>query len=166
MNELYILRHGIAARLETPLVPDDERPLTPKGEHRMRQIGRGLATLKVQVDRIVTSPLPRARRSAQIVAQELNLVEQLEISSVLGLASSPREIADWLRERTEARVMIVGHNPTLSDLIGLLVLGEAGKLAIELKKGGMAALSSGKLSGPRFQLEWLAPPALLRRIVR
>ncbi len=43
MNELYILRHGIAVDPGTPGIPDDERPLTPKGEKRMRQIARGLA---------------------------------------------------------------------------------------------------------------------------
>jgi phosphohistidine phosphatase SixA len=62
--------------------------------------------------------------------------------------------------------MIVGHNPALSDLVGLLTLGEDGKLPLELKKGGIAALSSSPLFGPRFRLEWLAPPALLRRLAK
>ena len=64
MTELFILRHGIAVPHGTPGIADDERPLTSKGEHRMRQVGRGLAALRLDVERIVTSPLPRARRTA------------------------------------------------------------------------------------------------------
>jgi phosphohistidine phosphatase len=60
--------------------------------------------------------------------------------------------------------MIVGHNPALSDLVSLLMLGEVGKLPLELKKGGIAALSTSPLSGPRFDLDWFAPPGLLRRL--
>jgi phosphohistidine phosphatase len=164
MKELFILRHGIAVPYGTIGVPDDERPLTPKGEERMKQVGRGLAALGVQVDRIITSPLPRARRTAQIVAAELNLVDRLETSTILTAGSEPQTIADWLRERTEDRLMIVGHNPDLSDLVGLLILGGTGLLPFDLKKGGIAALSSSPRTGPRFRLDWAAPPSVLRRL--
>ena len=50
MNELYVVRHGIAVPHGTPGVPEDERPLTRKGEVRMRQIGRGLAAIGLEVD--------------------------------------------------------------------------------------------------------------------
>ncbi len=166
MRELHILRHGIAVPHGTPGVPEDGRPLTPKGEQRIREVGRGLAALGLKLDRIITSPLPRARRTAQIVVQELNLVDRLEISSVLGADSDSQAIRDWLRERPEDRLMIVGHNPSLSDLVGLLILGEAGKLPVELKKGGIAALSSTPLSRYGFDLDWIVPPRLLRRLAR
>ena len=61
MNDLYIVRHGIAVDPGTPGMADDERPLTSKGEKRMRQVARGLSKLELKLDRIVTSPLPRAR---------------------------------------------------------------------------------------------------------
>jgi phosphohistidine phosphatase len=166
MNELYIVRHGIAVPYGTIGFQDDERPLTPKGERRMRQIGRGLSALGLglELDRIVTSPLPRARRTAQILAAELHLVDHLEVSTTLAADSDAQTIADWLRERTEDRLMIVGHNPALSDLVGLLTLGEAGMFPFDLKKGGLAALSASLRTSLRFQLNWTAPPALLRRL--
>ncbi len=164
MNELYIVRHGIAVPHGTPGVPENERPLTPKGEQRMRQIGRGLAVLGLKLDRIFTSPLPRARRTAQIIAGALDLIDRLETTSVLGDDADAEAIRDWLRPRTENALMIVGHNPALSELVGLLALGELGKLPVELKKGGIAALSSSPLLGPRFHLDWIAPPGLLRRL--
>jgi phosphohistidine phosphatase len=164
MAELYVLRHGIALPHGTLGMTDDERPLTPKGEDRMRQIGQGLAALGLKLDRIITSPLVRARRTAQIVAQELGLVDQLEVCSALSADSNAESIRDWLRERSEARIMIVGHNPSLSDLVGLLTVGEIGKLPLELKKGGIAALSSSAVLNSRYHLDWIAPPALLRRL--
>jgi phosphohistidine phosphatase len=130
----------------------------------MRQIGRGLAAFGLELDRIITSPLPRARRTAEIVAAKLGMSARLETSKVLGADSDARTIRSWLRERTESRLMIVGHNPALSDLVGLLVLGEPGRLPIVLKKGGMAALSSSALSGQRYNLDWFAPPGMLRRL--
>jgi phosphohistidine phosphatase len=164
MNELYILRHGIAVPHGTTGVADDDRPLTPEGELRMKQIGRGLAAIELQVDRIITSPLPRARRTAQIVAEKLDMTDRLECSEVLRAGTSATAIRDWLRERTENRLMIVGHDPAFSELVGLMLLGEVGKLPLELKKGGMAALTKAVDTGFRFQLDWIAPPRLLRRL--
>ena len=63
MNELYVLRHGIAVDPGSSGLPDDARQLTQKGINRMRQIAAGLATLDLELDAIVTSPLmPRADR--------------------------------------------------------------------------------------------------------
>jgi phosphohistidine phosphatase len=166
MHELYILRHGIAIPHGTPGVAEDERPLTPKGEKRIKEVGRGLAAFGLQPDRIITSPLPRARRTAQIVAQELGLIDRLETSSVLSADSDCQTIRDWLREGHPDRLMIVGHNPSLSDLVGLLLLGEVGKMPFYLKKGSIAALSTSTSTGPRFQLDWTAPAGLLRRLCK
>ena len=166
MNELYVVRHGIAVPHGTPGVPEDERPLTRKGEERMRKIGRGLAAIGLEVDGIVSSPLPRALRTAQIVARELDMVHRLETSDVLAAGSEALTIHDWLRGRTDERLMIVGHNPAFSELVGLLVLGETGRLPLELKKGGIAALTGAEPSLPLFKIGWIAPPQLLRRLDR
>jgi len=164
MNELYVVRHGIAVPHGTPGVPEDERPLTRKGEERMRMIGRGLAAIGLEVDGIVSSPLPRALRTAQIVARELDRVNRLETSDVLAASSEAMTIRDWLRGRTDERLMIVGHNPAFSELVGLLVLGETGRLPLELKKGGIAALSASEPSLPLYRIDWIASPRLLRNL--
>jgi phosphohistidine phosphatase len=168
MDELYILRHGIAVEPGTPGIPDDERPLTSKGRRRMREIARGLRRLDLQLDRIVTSPLPRASATAEIVAKVLDADDRLETANVLRAGSDVRSIRDWLRERTEDRLMIVGHNPDLTDLITLLVLGHTNGAGpqpqvCELKKGGIAAL---RFSADRFEIDWIATPRLIRRLLR
>jgi phosphohistidine phosphatase len=160
MTELYVLRHGIAVPHGTPDVPEDERPLTPKGRKRMRQIGRGLRRLGLEPDRILSSPLPRAWETAEIVADALGISDRLEASEMLRADRDAASIRDWLLTRKEPRLMIVGHNPSLSDLLALLVTGTADHLLCELKKGGVAALSTRDAGG--HVIDWIAQPKLLR----
>ena len=169
MDELYILRHGIAVDPGTQGIPDDDRPLTPRGRKRMREIARGLRRLDLRPDRIITSPLPRASATAELVAGALAAVKGLETAEVLRAGSDARAIRDWLRGRAEGRLMIVGHNPGLTDLITLLVLGEGDGSRppiCELKKGGIAALRPLSSAPDRFGLEWVATPRLIRRLSR
>ena len=65
----------------------------------MRQVGHGLAALRLDVERIVTSPLPRARHTAQIVARELGLIDKLETSMMLSAGADSHSLRDWLRDR-------------------------------------------------------------------
>ena len=165
MTDLFIVRHGIAVEPGTPGIADDERPLTSKGEKRMRQIARGLRKLDLKLDRIVTSPLPRARATAEIVADALGARGVLETSNVLQAGTSAATVHRWLRERTEERLMIVGHNPTLSDLGSLLVLGSIQPQICDLKKGGIAALSRTVPAKDLYDLNWLATPRFFRGLM-
>jgi phosphohistidine phosphatase len=162
MTELYVLRHGIAVPSGSPGIPDDDRPLTPKGRKRMRQIGRGLRRLGVEPDGIFSSPLPRAWETAEIVADALGLTDRLESADTLRADRDAATIRDWIRGRSEDRLMIVGHNPALSSLVGLLVTGRDEPQLCELKKGGIAVLSTRAEGG--FALDWIATPRLLRRL--
>jgi len=165
MTQLYIVRHGIAVEPGTPGIPDDERLLTPKGERRMRQIARGLAKLDLKLNRIVTSPLPRARATAEIIADVLDVRKILETSNVLQTGSAATTVERWLRERTDERLMIVGHNPTLSDLVSLLVLGATQPAFCDLKKGGVAALTRTSAHSGLYEVNWIAPPRLIRGLM-
>lgn len=163
MNQLYLLRHGIAVPHGEPGVPDDERPLTPKGEKRVKQVAKGLRRLKVEVDQILTSPLPRARKTAEIVAEVLGLTDRLsEVDELRGEVHA-ESIQYWLKSRTEARLMLVGHNPSLSELIGLLIAAGPHLCPFNLDKAGVAALSGGSDDAP-MTLDWLAPARLLRKL--
>jgi phosphohistidine phosphatase len=165
MTDLYIVRHGIAVEPGTPGMTDDERPLTPKGEKRMRQIARGLRKLNLKLDRIITSPLPRARATAEIIADALDARNILETSSVLQTGTSAATVQRFLRERSEDRLMIVGHNPTLSDLVSLLVLGSTQPRICDLKKGGIAALAHMVAAKDLYDVTWLATPRLVRGLL-
>ncbi len=159
MDRLYVLRHGVAVPSGTPGIADDDRPLTPEGEHEVDRIAKRLKRLRLDAERIVTSPLPRARRTAVLIAQRLGLAGTLEDADVLRSGESAESIADWLAGRSERRLMIVGHDPAFSDLVGLLVTGSADPPLCELEKAGVAALR-GRGDG-RYLLDWLATPRLL-----
>lgn len=160
--QLYVVRHGIAVQHGPPGVPDDERPLTAEGEKRMKEIGRSLRELDVQADRIVSSPLPRALRTAEIVADELKAGDRLETNDALRAGRSAEAIREWLVHRREQRLMIVGHNPALSDLVALLVIGRLDISICDLRKGGIAALEGDPKAN--MTLDWLARPRLLRAL--
>ena len=161
MNRLYIVRHGIAVPHGDPDFADDDRPLTEQGVAHVRQVAKGLRRLKVKPDRIITSPLPRAARTAHVIADVLGLTDVLESDDALRADRDAPSIRHWLTARPEERLMIVGHNPSLSDLVGILLTGEQPLPTIELRKGGIAAFTYGPDGAVR--LDWIARPRLLRR---
>ncbi len=163
MRRLYLLRHGIAVPHGDPAYRDDDRPLTPKGEARIRTLAKGLIKLGVEVDRVVTSPLPRAVRTAEIVTKGLDIADRLEVDDALRSGVSPESVRDWLDARPEDSLMIVGHNPTFSDLLALLLGASVAATPFELGKGGLAALEA--ISPRSYQLKWLASPGLFRRLL-
>ena len=162
MSQFVLLRHGIAVPRGTSEIPDDERPLSPKGRKRMHQIGRGLHRLDLELERIISSPLPRAWQTAEIVAEELGLTDRLEASEMLRDDRNAEAIRDWMQSRQERSLLLVGHNPALSALPGLLLTGKSDVPLCELKPGGIAALSLH--NGGGYLLDWLGPPRLLRRL--
>ena len=162
MTHLILVRHGIAISEPAPGMVDDDRPLTEKGESRMGEIAGGLDRLKVKLDRIITSPLPRARRTAEIVAEVLGIEDRLENADELRAGRSAASILKWVEARPEERIMIVGHNPSFSDLVGVLAGVKRDASAFELKKGGAASF---RRLGEGYRLDWLATPRVLRRLV-
>jgi len=163
--KLFILRHGIAVDHGTPgYASDSERPLTPGGRRKTRVIARRLARLGVKPDVILTSPLVRARQTAEIVATELRLKKRLQLCEPLASGGDPRQIvAHMNRCHPEAdSVMLVGHEPDLSAFASWLLTGSTSGAPMELKKGGVCVLEANRLKAGRCAtLLWLAPPKLM-----
>jgi phosphohistidine phosphatase len=163
MRELIVVRHGVAVEHGTPGIPDDLRPLTPKGHKAMRKVARGLGRLGVKPDRVLSSPLPRAIQTARIVADRLGLNESdVEETDALGPDRTAEEMRDWLLERSEDSILIVGHNPGFSRLVDRLTGGDEGAGWCELDKGGVAWFRADAVG--RLQLAHLLVPKVLRRI--
>lgn len=163
MMRLYLVRHGIAVAHGTPGLEDDERPLTRDGEDEMRKVAKGLKRLKVDPERILASPLPRALRTAEIVADRLDKEKVLETTDVLRAGQDARTICEWLATLAEASLMIVGHDPALSRLISLLVGAEGTDRPLcELEKGGVAAFRGGEDGS--LVIDWIATPKMLRKL--
>ncbi len=158
---LYILRHGLVVEPGAAEYPkDSERPLTSKGERKLWKIAEALEDLEVCVDWILSSPYVRARQTAEIVAEALQLSKKLELTETLTPAGSSKKLIETINHHRPAaeEVVLVGHEPYLSELVSLLVWG-IGESVITLKKGGLCKLSAETLEHGRCaRLEWLLTP--------
>ncbi len=158
---LFILRHGLAVEYGTPGCADDaSRPLTVEGKAKLREINHAMKKLDLDFDLILSSPYKRARQTAEITAEELDLIKKLAFSDALTPQGSAKELIghiNQLKPRPE-NILLVGHEPYLSGLISLLVSGGR-NFSVVLKKGGLAKLSSEILKHGRCaSLEWLLTP--------
>jgi phosphohistidine phosphatase len=169
---LYFLRHAIAMEREQWDGPDSERPLTDEGRAQFETCVRGLATLDLTFDAIYTSPYTRAEDTARIVAAAL--AKECVVWPELASGCDLERLAPRLAAMDEARaVMLVGHEPDFSGMIGRLIGGPGASAAVALKKGGCCrvdvprkAIRSGdrrRLVGAG-ELAWLLTPAQLARM--
>lgn len=161
---LYFLRHGDAGERGDPRYPDDRlRPLTPEGRRKMRRIASALRALDVKPDVLLSSPYVRARQTAEIVAAACRAQRKLRLVEELAPAGDPRKLIRWLRREHAAaeNILLVGHEPYLGELIGVLLAGRP-DLPIGLKKGGLCLLSVAAPGyGSCARLEWLLTPRQL-----
>jgi phosphohistidine phosphatase len=157
---LYILRHGIAVEHGAAgYKNDDERPLTGKGERRMWAIADAIKEMEISFDSIFSSPLVRARQTAEIVAESLKCKKRLELTDTLSPQHSAKPLIEHLQDqRAVDDILLVGHEPFLSQFISLLISGNP-ETSVLLKKGGFCKLSTEHLKhGKCATLEWLLTP--------
>jgi phosphohistidine phosphatase len=164
---LYIIRHAIAVDQATPdYASDSERPLTDKGRKKMRQIAKALRYLGVEFDRILSSPYVRACETAEVLADVFKMKKEILFSDHLIPEGNPELLIGEINEKYLVdSLALVGHEPHLSTLIGLLI-GDSSKIELTLKKGGVCHLSADDLHhhDHRATLEWLLTPGILMEI--
>jgi phosphohistidine phosphatase len=164
---IFILRHGIAVERGTAGFENDaERPLTPKGKRQLRKSAATMKKMKLRFDLILSSPYERARRTAEIVADELKLEKRLKFTDALKYEGDPEKFAAELArlKPMPKDLLLVGHEPYLSRLVSLLVSGNR-DLALDLKKGGLCKLEAENLhDGKCAQLAWLLTPKQMKEM--
>ena len=163
---LYFMRHGIAvAADDAEVTQDDKRPLTNKGMKRMRRAARGLRRLNIPFDAILTSPVLRARQTAEIVAAALGMEAQLEEISGLAPESTVQHLLFGLtRYQDREHLLVIGHEPLLSRTIASLLCGSAVKgFEIPVRKGSLCRIELNAISPPGpCILHWFLTPKQLR----
>ncbi len=162
---LFLLRHGIAVDRDPHSFPDDSRrPLTLKGEDRVRLVGDAMQALELSFDGILSSPFLRARQTAEIVANTLGLRRELHFCDELTPAGDPKALVRFINRMQPApeNLLLVGHEPYLSELLSLLISGQP-DAAIDLKKNGLAKMEvTPRLKyGRCATLNWLLSPRQL-----
>jgi phosphohistidine phosphatase len=164
--ELYIMRHGIAVTRGSAGASDDaKRPLTPDGKQKMQEIAGGLTRLGFDLDWIVSSPLVRAVETAEIVGESLGTDVPMEFCEALRPGGSAEALIAFLAKRSNRkRVLVVGHEPDLSEMAARL-LGAGRHANFALKKGGCCLIAFDEFP-PKSpgRLVWWATPRLLRKL--
>ncbi len=110
-------------------------------------VGRALAALDVQVDVMISSPLKRATQTASLVGNELGYEGKLQLEDGLRPGASFADFRKLLEKyaRHEA-IMVVGHNPNLSEFLGRSISETGCEAGTELKKGAVAKVEMGRNS--------------------
>ena len=174
MFALFILRHADA---DTKAPTDAERFLSEKGKDQARKIGRFLRNQGVQLDHILTSPLARARQTADLVAGELGRSDLVAYVDFLAIGMNPAtalkrlsqyaaaakesgstkvtsdKLSDQPANRPGYSFLLVGHEPDLGEFIEYLI--SSGQDTIRLKKAGLAKVTLPKWKAGVGTLEFL-----------
>ncbi len=158
---LLLFRHGIAQDIS--LKGDDaSRELTREGIDKTKLAARGLRKIIDPPAALYTSPLIRAKQTAAILGDVFDLAPMVMPS----LATGPANVVMRdLRELRQPLVILVGHEPTLSELGAMLCAGASASHFIQLKKAGAMLIDTGihQAANPgTSELLWLATPAMLR----
>jgi phosphohistidine phosphatase len=159
---LYFLRHASAGDHIANPKKDEKRALDKEGIEQCGYVGRALAALDVQVDTVVSSPLKRCTQTASLVGNELGYEGKLQIDTGLrpeaGLADFRNLLEKYFRQEA---ILVVGHNPNLSQFLGAVISDSGCEASLELKKGAVAKVEMRRTSGT---LQWCVTPKLLRAL--
>jgi phosphohistidine phosphatase len=163
--DLLIDRHAIAFERDRHRWQEDAaRPLSPAGIRRARKAAAGLKQLTSRPQRLLTSPLVRARQTAQILTDVAGWPAADEAPELSPGEPALAVLAMLARDRSKLTA-VVGHQPGLGQLLAACLLGGGGSLPIDLKKNAVACVSFA--SQPRAghaALKWLATPRMLRAL--
>jgi phosphohistidine phosphatase len=162
-HELYLVRHAIAAERDDEWPDDAKRPLTERGISRFKEGLAGLRWLDVVVDEVITSPLVRAKQTADLLAAGLAGKPVVRLLDVLAPGHAPAAIvARVAKLARRSRIALVGHEPGLGELAAHLI-GSSRPLVF--RKGGVCRIDVESLTSKRpGELVWLLTPRLLRKL--
>jgi phosphohistidine phosphatase len=164
--KVYIFRHGEAlSKGDRAVSSDADRPLVEEGIRRSRQAVEGFSKLGITIEAIFTSPWLRAKQTAAIAADVLGLTDHLFEMEELAGDHSIEDVMNALTKHSSSKdIMLVGHNPQLSDLAAYLLSLSTG-MQIDLKKSGMCAVEVERIPPKKpGTLLWMMSPKQLRSL--
>jgi phosphohistidine phosphatase len=162
---LYLVRHGIAVdHIGGAITRDSERPLTEEGTIEMKLVAKALARINKKPELILSSPLVRARQTAEIIAGAFDM--EVTLSDALAPAGSPSVIFKAIgRHQGVNQVYLVGHEPDMGMLANKLLWAGL-ECEMPFKKAAVARIDVGDMppTGPGI-LKWYMPPKLVHSLL-
>jgi phosphohistidine phosphatase len=162
--ELYLIRHGLAEERGPDWPDDTKRPLTREGISRLRSAAQGLEHLGIEFDVMLTSPLVRARQTADAMADAYGSSPSIvEIDSLAPGGRYESLLRDLGKHARRRRIALVGHEPG----IGAFAARLAGvRQPLAFKKGAIARIDVETLPPGDGSLCWFVTPKILRSLRR
>ena len=161
--QLFLIRHGVAEERGDAWPDDAKRPLSEDGIERFQRSARGLARLDVWIDVVLTSPLVRARQTADIVASAFDPRPSIiTVESLAPGGSYASLVADLEKHGRKTRIALVGHEPGIGEL-GARLIGS--RHSFEFKKGAVCRIDVDEIPpvGPG-DLRWFLTPKVMASI--
>jgi phosphohistidine phosphatase len=158
---LYILRHASAGVSRADAKLDAKRPLDKEGKEQCLLVARYLNALRIQFDVIASSPLKRALQTASLVGTEVAYDSKIQIADALSPAGTVANFQALLAPLAAYdNVLVVGHNPNLTEFVGSLICSPR-PAGVRMRKGAIARVDCTRRPG---QLISLLDPRMLRQI--
>ncbi len=163
---LYIVRHAIAVARGTAGIKDNDRALTEEGIEKMKRAAAGLFALDYIPNLILSSPLIRAKQTAEILLEAFAGKIPLKIIPALAPTGNRADLyAEIRNHRKLESLMLVGHQPSLGEIAGEIAWGSSENY-VEFKKGGVCAIDLESLGGiPQGTIISLLTPSILRKVI-
>jgi phosphohistidine phosphatase len=159
---IYFVRHASAGTHINNPKKDEKRPLDADGIEQCGSIGRALAALNIQPDVIISSPLKRATQTASLVGNELGYEAKMQLETAMRPEASFADFRRMLEKYSKHEsVMVVGHNPSISDFLAKLIAKAGCEAIIDFKKGAVARVETDRRAAT---LNWFFTPKLAREI--
>jgi len=159
---IYFLRHASAGKKYVNAKRDEKHPLDEPGILQARYVGRLLSSMEIQLDQIISSPLKRAMQTASLAANELAFETGIQVDAALRPESEYEQFQELLaRYSRQEAIMVVGHNPSLSEFLSKTISSNSGATHVNFKKGAVAKV---EMSGRTGTLEWLITPRIARTL--
>src|SRR2546427_3840426 len=159
---IYFLRHASAGERMSNPKKDEKRPLDKAGIEQCGYVGRALTALDVQVDVILSSPLKRATQTASLVGNEMGYEGKLQLTDALRPEAGFTDFRKMLDKYAKYEaIMVRGHNPNLSGLLGRAISEDGCEVMVDLKRCAVARVEMDRNSGV---LQWCLTPKALRQL--
>jgi len=159
---IYFVRHASAGQHVPNPKKDEKRPLDADGIEQCGFVGRALAAMNAQPEVIISSPLKRATQTASLIGNELGYEGKLQLEPALRPDAAFPDFRRMLEKcsRYEA-VMVVGHNPSITEFLARIMVKSGSEALIDFKKGAVARVETVRHAA---KLNWFFTPKMARAI--
>ena len=159
---IYFVRHASAGESVSNPKKDEKRPLDSDGIEQCGIVGRALAALNVQPEVVISSPLKRATQTASLVGNELGYEGKLQLETAMRPEASFADFRKMLEKYSRYEsVMVVGHNPSITDFLSRIIAKSGCEAQVDFKKGAVARAETARHSAT---LNWFFTPKMAREI--